>query len=77
MYLAIVTVSIYLGLISNINTDDGIMSSMRGLASRFILNMPFLGFVLRIWGVDSVNPKKLKKLLAEKKTIGLLPGGFE
>ena len=62
---------------ANMNADDSIMSSMTGLASRALLNLPFVGFVLRIWGMNSVDPDRLKQLMEKKVPIGLLPGGFE
>ena len=59
------------------NLDESVMSNMTGLASRFLLGMPFVGLVLRMWGIVSVNPKNLKNLMEKKKPLGLLPGGFE
>lgn len=59
------------------NSDDGKMSQMRGLASRFLLAMPVIGWQLRLWGVESVNAKNILRLMKKKRTIGLLPGGFE
>jgi hypothetical protein len=49
---------------------------MVGLSSRFILNFPFVGAILKLWGVQAVNPTNLKRLMQEGKHIGLLPGGF-
>lgn len=59
------------------NADDSKMSRMTGLASRFLLAMPFTGLQIRLWGIESVNPKNIKKLMKARRTIGLLPGGFE
>jgi hypothetical protein len=36
---------------SNMNADDSKMSRMTGLASRFILSLPFIGLQLRLWGI--------------------------
>lgn len=59
------------------NADDSKMSQMTGLASRFILSMPFIGLHLRLWGIQSVNAKHIKSLMSKRKPIGLVPGGFE
>jgi hypothetical protein len=45
------------------NADDSKMSRMTGLASRFILALPFIGLELRLWGIESVNPNSIKKLM--------------
>ena len=47
------------------------------LGSRFILNLPWVGGFLRLWGVESVHAKNMNRLMAERRNIGLLPGGFE
>lgn len=36
---------------SNMNADDSKMSGMTGLASRFLLALPFVGLELRLWGI--------------------------
>ena len=67
-----------LGLLANMNYhNNDALSRCIGLGSRFILNMPITGLLLRLWGVQSVDPNNLKRLLSEKKNVGLLPGGFE
>ena len=48
-----------------------------GLASRAMLNVPFCGLLLRLWGVEGVDAGNMKKLLSEGKNINLVPGGFE
>lgn len=50
---------------------------MVGLGSRFILNMPITGLLLRLWGVQAVDPSNLKRLMTKGQNVGLLPGGFE
>jgi hypothetical protein len=50
---------------------------MSGLSSRFMLNMPITGLLLKLWGVQAVNPENLKNLMSKNRNIGLLPGGFE
>jgi len=45
------------GLLSNMNYhNDDAISRMVGLSSRFMLNMPITGLLLRLWGVQAVNP---------------------
>lgn len=61
---------------SSINADQSKMSRMTGLASRALLNLPFIGLQIRLWGIEPVDPKNIRKLMSKKKTIGLLPGGF-
>lgn len=53
------------------------LSRMVGLGSRFILNMPITGLILRLWGVQGVDPNNMKRLMSKGQNIGLLPGGFE
>jgi hypothetical protein len=59
------------------NADEGKLSHMSGLASRAMLHVPFIGIILRLWGLNSVNAHNLKHLMEAEKTIGLIPGGFE
>ena len=59
------------------NVDNSKMSSMIGLGSRFILIVPIIGFLLRLWGVQAVNPSNMKRLMSEGKTVGVVPGGYE
>jgi hypothetical protein len=59
------------------NYSNDAMSRLIGLSSRFMLNIPIVGVLLRLWGVQSVDAKNLKKLMTQKQNIGLLPGGFE
>ena len=59
------------------NVDDDILSSSVTLASRFILNLPITGLLLRLWGVEAVSPNHLKQVMKEEKPITLMPGGFE
>ena len=61
---------------SSLNADQSKMSRMTGLASRALLHLPFIGLQIRLWGIESVNHKNIRKLKKKKKTIGLLPGGF-
>ncbi len=61
-------------LLNSIN--DGPLSNAVGVSSRFILNFPFAGFFLKMWGFQAVNPKSLKRLMRKGKNIGILPGGY-
>lgn len=58
------------------NYHNDALSRCIGLGSRFILNMPITGLLLKLWGVQSVDPKNLKRLMLSKRNIGILPGGF-
>lgn len=59
------------------NLDDGTFSNMTGLGSRGILLVPFAGAILRLWGIEGVDPQNLNRLMKAGKTVGLIPGGFE
>lgn len=51
---------------------------MVGLGSRFILSLPIFSAILRLWGVQGVDPNHLKVLMRDKKVpVGLVPGGYE
>lgn len=66
------------GLLANMNYQpNDALSRMVGLGSRFILNMPITGLLLRLWGVQAVDPSNLKRLMQNGQNVGLLPGGFE
>lgn len=58
------------------NADDSIMSQCVGLSSKFMLSVPIMGILFRLWGVDAVDPSNMKKLMSQEKPLGLLPGGF-
>jgi hypothetical protein len=47
------------------------------LGSRFILNAPLSGLLLRLWGIQGVHRGNMNRLMAQGKNIGLVPGGFE
>jgi hypothetical protein len=47
------------------------------LASRGILYTPFHGYVLRLWGMQSVDSKNMHRVMSKGTNIGLAPGGFE
>lgn len=59
------------------SVKEGPLAHIVGLGSRFILNFPVTGAILKLWGVQAVNHKNLKQLMKKGKNIGLLPGGFE
>ena len=50
---------------------------MAALSSRAMLSFPFIGGLLRLWGVESVDKSNLLRLMKQKKDIGIVPGGFE
>lgn len=47
------------------------------LGSRFMLFLPIIGLHFRFWGLESVDPKHLKKLMKKGESISLVPGGYE
>ena len=53
------------------------MKNMIGLGSRFLLTVPFVGLFCRMWGMQTVDQKSIRRLLDNGQNIGLLPGGFE
>lgn len=50
---------------------------MVGMASRGSLCVPFAGVILRLWGVQGVDPTNMKRLMKKGENIGLVPGGYE
>jgi 2-acylglycerol O-acyltransferase 2 len=56
---------------------EGPLSRIVGLSSRFILNFPVTGAILKLWGLQAVNHKNLRQLMKKGKNLGILPGGFE
>jgi hypothetical protein len=50
-------------MMANMNYDNDPLSGMVGLCSRFILNIPFAGLVLKLWGLQAVNADNLKRLM--------------
>lgn len=67
-----------MGFLCSMNqSSDFSFSSMTGLSSNFILNLPFMGALLRMWGIAPASNLQVKSLMKKGKTIGLLPGGFE
>jgi hypothetical protein len=42
-----------------------------------MLFVPVVGLFLRLWDVQSVDSKHMKKLMKEGRNISLMPGGFE
>lgn len=65
-----------LGMPASLNADESKMSRMTGLASRALLSLPVIGLEIRLWGIESVDAKNIRRLMVNKKSIGLLPGGF-
>lgn len=50
---------------------------MTVLGSRFMLNIPVVGMLMRLWGMQSVNAKNMERIMKKNKSIGLVPGGYE
>ncbi len=59
------------------NYSSGPMSKMVVLSSRAMLNLPIVGLLLRLWGVEAVDHKNLKRLMKRGENVSLYPGGFE
>lgn len=59
------------------NYDNEQMSKMTVLGSRFMLNIPVVGLLMRMWGMQSVNAQNMERLMKKGKSIGLVPGGYE
>ena len=53
------------------------MSKMAVLGSRFFMNIPICGLLLRWWGMQSVNAQNMERLMKKNRSIGLVPGGYE
>jgi 2-acylglycerol O-acyltransferase 2 len=56
---------------------DGPFKDVVGLSSRAMLFVPVVGLFLRLWDVQSVDSKHMKRLMKEGRNISLMPGGFE
>ena len=56
--------------------DNQAISRMTVLGSRFMLNLPSVGGLMRLWGVQTVNAKNMERLMKKGKSIGLVPGGY-
>ena len=50
-------------MILAMNKGNDPFSKMVLLGSRFILNVPYFGGFLRLWGIDSVDSKNMNKLM--------------
>jgi hypothetical protein len=58
------------------NYKKGPLSNMVGMASRFMLSIPFVGVILRLWGIEGVHHSNMRRLMRKGRNIGLVPGGF-
>jgi hypothetical protein len=65
------------GIITNMHLKDGPFKNVVGLSSRVMLFVPIVGLFLRLWDVQSVDSRNMKKLMKEGRNISLMPGGFE
>jgi len=61
----------------NMNRGTNPYYNVRVLGSRFILNSPIYGLLMRLWGVEGVHSGNMHRLMRANKNIGLIPGGFE
>ena len=52
-----------IGLILGLNYGNDAYSKMTALGSRFILNTLFGGFILRLWGMETVDQNNMEKLM--------------
>lgn len=66
-----------LAIILSLNKGTDPLSKMTLLGSRFILNVPFFGGMLKLMGIDSVDASNMKKYMEKKINIGLVTGGYE
>lgn len=60
----------------NMNLKNTPFADITGLSSRMMLLCPFVGLILRLWGVQSVDNNNMKRLMKKGKNIILIPGGF-
>lgn len=68
------------GLLNNLNRNsfpNEKLSFSNHLGSRFMLYLPLIGMHFKFWGIQSVDPVNLKRLMSEGKDIALVPGGYE
>lgn len=63
--------------IMNVHENGQPLAKAIHLGSRFILNAPIHGLLLRWWGIQGVNGKNMNRLMDEGKSIALVPGGYE
>ena len=47
------------------------------LGSRMALNTPWGGIILKLGGIQGINPENLVKLMKNEKNILMVPGGYE
>lgn len=50
-------------MIVNMNLDDHPLSKMTLLGSRFVMNYPVLGAILKVWGINNVDAENMNKLM--------------
>lgn len=61
---------------NNKNYPNEKLTNAIPLGSRFMLSLPVIGLHFRLWGLQSVDPKNLKRLMKSEKTLSLVPGGY-
>lgn len=47
------------------------------LGSRFAINIPWGGLLLKLGGIQGINPQNLVELMKNEQNILMVPGGFE
>lgn len=67
----------YAAVLVNLRRGDNPFYNQVMLASRMMLITPIHGFLLRLWGFESVNKENMVRHMKNGKNIGLIPGGFE
>ena len=79
-YSPTVPIIIHVGMHSNMYHPDypnEKLSQMTPLGSRFVLGLPVIGIHFKLWGIQSVDPNNLRRLMQAKEIIGIFPGGYE
>jgi hypothetical protein len=42
-----------------------------------MLSLPIIGIHFKLWGIQSVDPKNLRRLMKKGENISMVPGGYE
>jgi hypothetical protein len=68
------------GLLANANNKlypSEKLTTAITLGSRFMLSLPIIGIHFKLWGIQSVDPKNLRRLMKKGENISMVPGGYE
>lgn len=49
---------------------------MTSLGTTLIFFAPIFGGLSKLWGVSSASNYNIKRLMKQKKNLGLIPGGY-